>query len=185
MNLSRAAVLAAALVLGACSGAPSAPTPGSLPGPVPDGVSFREPPASAPPAPAFSLELLDGRMLDLAEQWRQRPVVLVFFETWCTRCREQQVAINEVVADYRDIVLFVGVASGSAPADVAQYVAEHRLGYPVGTDPSGRAALRYAVAEPPLVALISKDGRLLRGWSAGIAGTELREQLDQLAVETR
>lgn len=185
MSGYRAAVLAVVLALSACSGGPSEPAPATLPGPVPDGVSFHDPPASAPPAPGFSLELLDGRVLDLAGQWEQRPVVLIFFETWCTRCREQQAEINDVVAQYRDIVLFIGVASGSTPDDVARYVADNRLAYPVGIDPSGQAALRYAVAEPPLVALISKAGRLLRGWSAGIAGDELRAHLDQLAVATR
>jgi peroxiredoxin len=177
----RLVALAAAVVLGGCTDAPD--PPGQLPGPVPAGVTFHEAPASAPPAPVFSLELLDGEVLDLSEQWEQRPVVLVFFESWCTRCQEQQAGINEVAAQYRDVVLFVGVASQSEPADVGQYVSDTGLSYPVGIDASGRAALRYAVAEPPLVALISKAGRLLRGWPEGISGAELREHIDQLAVK--
>lgn len=181
MKASRLAALVAAIVLSGCAGASTAP--GQLPGPVPAGVTFHEAPASVPPAPVFSLELLDGRVLDLAEQWDQRPVVLVFFETWCTRCQEQQAGINEVAEQYRDVVLFVGVASQSGPAAVEQYVSDTRLTYPVGIDPTGRTALQYAVAEPPLVALISKDGRLLRGWPDGISGSELREHIDQLAVE--
>lgn len=183
MKASRVAALAAAIVLGGCTDASN--PPGQLPGPVPPGVTFHEAPASAPTAPAFSLELLDGQVIDLAEQWDQRPVVLVFFESWCSRCREQQAGINEVVAAYRDVVLFVGIASQSEPAAVEQYVSDTHIKYPVGIDPSGRTALQYAVAEPPLVALISKDGRLLRGWPEGISGTELREHIDQLAVKAR
>jgi peroxiredoxin len=182
VKVLRTAAMAVVVVLSACSPAPAAP--GALPGPVPDGVSFHEAPADAPPAPAFSLELLDGEPLDLAEAWDERPVVLVFFESWCTRCREQQSGINEVVAHYRDVVLFVGIASQSEPEQVAQYVADTRITYPVGIDPSGRSAVQYAVAEPPLVALISKDGRLLRGWPEGIAGAELRDQIETLAVRS-
>ena len=185
MKASRLAALAAASMLGGCalSGCTDAPSaPGQLPGPVPAGVTFHEAPDSAPSAPVFSLELLDGQVLDLAEQWDQRPIVLVFFESWCTRCQDQQAGINEVVEEYEDVVLFVGIASQSEPAAVEQYVSDTDLTYPVGIDPSGRTALRYAVAEPPLVALISKDGRLLRGWPEGVSGAELREQIDQQAV---
>jgi peroxiredoxin len=178
---SRLAALAAAIVLSGCTEAPSAP--GELPGPVPAGVTFHEPPDSAPAAPDFSLDLLDGTVVDITEQWARRPVVLVFFESWCTRCQEQQPGINAVVEQYRDVVLFVGVASQSEPATVEQYVSDHDLAYPVGIDPSGRVAQRYAVAEPPLVALISKDGRLLRGWPEGVTGAELRDQIDLEAVK--
>jgi peroxiredoxin len=182
VKASGLAVLAAAIVLGGCTDDPG--TAGELPGPVPAGVTFHEPPDSAPAAPVFTLELLDGRVLDVAEQWEQRPVVLVFFETWCSRCQEEQAGINEVVEQYRDVVLFVGIASQSEPADVEQYVSDTDLTYPVGIDPTGRTALRYAVAEPPLVALISKDGRLLRGWPEGVSGTELREHIDLEAVRS-
>lgn len=174
------AALAAAVVLGACS------TPvaqGQLPGSVPDSAAFRTPPANAPAAPAIELELLDGPVLDLTEQWAERPVVLVFFEAWCSRCREQQAEINELVTEYRDVILFVGIANMSDRAAVEEYVSDNRITYPVGIDPTGRTWLQYAVSEPPLVALISKDGRLLRGWPEGISGEALREQIQQHAVE--
>ncbi len=182
MRSVRFAALAAALVLAACS-TPAAS--GELPGPVPSGVTFHEPADEAPAAPTFSLDLVDGRTLDIAEQWEQRPVVLVFFESWCTRCQEQQASINEVAERYRDVVLFVGIAGLSEVDDVAAYVSENRVTYPVGTDPEGEIWLRYAVAEPPLVALISKDGRLLRGWPDGVANIDLDEQIATLAVASR
>jgi thiol-disulfide isomerase/thioredoxin len=180
MKLARLAAVGAALVLGACSSVPVAT--GELPGRVPDGVTFREAPDTAPAAPVFELELLDGQVLDMTELWSERPVVLVFFESWCSLCREQQPEINEVAEEYQDVVLFVGIAGISDPADVEEYVADNRITYPVGTDPDGMRWLRYAVAEPPLVALISKDGRLLRGWPGGISGDALREQIEQHAV---
>ena len=182
MKLGTLAAGAAFVILGACSGGTAAT--GELPGPVPENVTFRDPPAGAPPAPAFELHLLGGGTLDLAEQWDERPVVLVFFESWCTLCREQQESINDVVDDYRDVVLFVGIANLSEPADVEQYVGDNDITYPVGIDSTGRTFLNYAVTEPPLVALVSKGGQLLRGWPEGIAGEELAQQIEQLAVES-
>lgn len=183
MKLVRLAACAAAVILSACSSTPAAT--GELPGAVPDGVVFREPPAGAPPAAGFELALVDGRTLDVPGEWEERPVVLVFFESWCTLCQEQQESINDVVADYRDVVLFVGIANLSEPADVEQYVADNDITYPVGIDTTGRTFLNYAVTEPPLVALVSKGGQVLRGWPEGISGEELQEQIEQLAVESR
>jgi hypothetical protein len=42
--------------------------------------------------------------------------------------------------------------------------------------------LQYAVEEPPLVALVSQGGRLVRGWPAGVAGPALRDQIDQMVL---
>ena len=183
MKLARLAAIAAAVVLSACSAGPAAT--GELPGPVPDGVVFRDPPATAPPAPPFELNLLDGDTLDVTAEWDARPVVLVFFESWCTLCSDQQDGINDVVDEYRDIVLFVGVANLSEASDVEQYVSDNDITYPVGIDTSGRTFLNYAVTEPPLVALVSKGGQVLRGWPEGTSGDDLREHIDQLAVESR
>jgi len=183
VKLARLAAGAALVVLSACSGGTASTD--EPPGPVPENVVFRDPPAGAPPAPAFELDLLGGDALDLTEQWDARPVVLVFFESWCTLCQEQQESINDVVDDYRDVVLFVGIANLSEPADVEQYVGDNDITYPVGIDSTGRSFLNYAVTEPPLVALVSKGGQLLRGWPEGITGEELAQQIDQLAVESQ
>jgi peroxiredoxin len=182
VKLARLAAGAALVILSACSGETASTD--ELPGPVPQNVVFRDPPASAPRAPAFELDLLGGDTLDLSEQWDARPVVLVFFESWCTLCQEQQESINDVVDDYRDVVLFVGIANLSEPADVEQYVGDNDITFPVGIDSTGRTFLNYAVTEPPLVALVSKGGQLLRGWPEGISGEELAQQIEQLAVES-
>ena len=54
-------LLVAALLTG-CSSAADSPddSAAALPGPVPEDVSFRTPPKTAPPAPAFDLTLLGG-----------------------------------------------------------------------------------------------------------------------------
>jgi peroxiredoxin len=178
------AALALAAVLAACSASDGdgPDGPASTPGPPPDGVEFRAPPAGTPPAPAFELTLLDGEVVDTAEQTDQRPIVLTFFESGCTPCGEQQQEINDVAADYGDVVLFLGIAGMSAPDDVQDYVRENDVAYPVGTDPSGEIWLQYGVDEPPLVVLVSRGGRLLRGWPGGISGNDLREQIEELVV---
>jgi peroxiredoxin len=175
----RLAVLALVLVLTSCSTEDPALS-FNLPGPVPDGATFVAAPSTAPPAPAFKLDLLDGSTLDLAEQWKVRPVVLVFFESWCELCARQQPDITALSEEYRDRVLFVGVGQESTSEDVTKFVHDNNIGYPVGVDAGGEVWRRYRVDEPPLIALISKGGRLVRGWPGGT--TELGQQIRQFLV---
>ncbi|MEU2615226.1 redoxin domain-containing protein [Micromonospora sp. NPDC007271] len=178
-----AALLVAALSLGGCTGSAGQadqPPPATLPGPVPKGVTFVAPPTNAPRAPGFTLELLDGTALKLDEQWDRRPVVLVFLEAWCTLCADQQKEINQLVQEYRDVVLFVGVGTDSTADRMSQYVRDNRVEHPVGIDPTGQVWRKYRVEEPPLVALVSKGGKLLRGWPGGT--DTLRAQLDDLVA---
>lgn len=152
-----------------------------LPGDVPSDVTFIDAPADSPVAPEFELELLDGNTLDLAEQWEERPVVLVFFESFCELCAQQQAEITELSKEYQDAILFVGVASTSSPEDAATYVREHDITYPVGLDPDGEIFRRYGVDEPPLVALVARGGHLVRGWPGGVE--DLGTQLTEFVVE--
>ncbi|MFU8850222.1 TlpA family protein disulfide reductase [Micromonospora sp. SL1-18] len=177
------ALLVVALALAGCTGSTGKvdqPPPAALPGPVPKGVTFVAPPANAPRAPGFTLELLDGTALNMAEQWDRRPVVLVFLEAWCTLCADQQREINQLAKDYRDVVLFVGVGTDSTVERMSQYVRDNRVEHPVGIDPTGQIWRKYRVEEPPLVALVSKGGKLLRGWPGGT--DTLRTQLDDLVA---
>jgi peroxiredoxin len=143
-------------------------------------ATYVEAPPTAPPAPAFELELLDGSTLDLAEQWQDRAVVLVFFESWCELCARQQPDITALSEEYRDTVLFVGVGHESSRDDAAEFRREHDIEYPVGLDAGGEVWRRYRVDEPPLIALVSKGGRLVRGWPGGT--TELGRQIRQFLV---
>lgn len=161
----RLVALAMVLVLAGCSAAKA---------------TYRTAPATAPPAPAFTLELLDRSTVDLAEKWRDRPVVLVFFESWCELCARQQPDVTALSEEYGDTVLFVGVGYETSREDAAEYVREHDIDYPVGLDPSGEVWRRYRVDEPPLIALVSKGGQLVRGWPGGT--TELGKQIRQFLV---
>lgn len=176
-----AGAIAAALLTGCAAGDDS---PAGLPGPVPDGVTFHDAPATAPSAPEFELSLLSGEDLDATAAWSERPIVLVFFETWCDLCRDQQQAINDLAEEYQDIVLFLGVAGLSSEDDVLRYIRENDVPYPVGIDAEGEIWLNYAAAEPPLVALVTKDGRLARGWPGGIDGDQLHEQIEAELVQS-
>lgn len=180
MKRTRYAGALAAVVLAGCGA--SDPAPAGLPGPVPDGVTFRQADDAALPAPEFELPLISGELLHAPTAWDERPMVLVFFETWCQICVERQPGLNALAEQYEDVVLFVGIAGLSEEDDVRDYVSENGVPYPVGIDDTGETWLDYAADEPPLVALVTKGGQIARGWPGGIDADRIREQIDEVLV---
>ncbi len=164
---------------------PSTPAAGGavagLPGPVPAGAKLAPEDTSAPRAPDFSATLLDGTPVRGSRLWATRPVVVAFTASWCARCPGQQPMLNALARKYEDLIAFVGVAQQDKPADLKRYLAEHEVPYPAGIDASGAAWRSYAVGEPPVIAVIGKGGRLLRGWSVDITQATLDGVLSGLA----
>lgn len=156
----------------------------ALPDELPAGVSYRRVEPTTPRAPAFALRLLDGHPVAGRELWRSRPVVLVFFSSWCGPCAEGQAAVDALARRYRDAVAFLGVAGQDERQAVAGYVERHEVSYAVAIDESLDVWRRYAVREPPAVVLIGPGGRLLRGWPGAIDAGRLERALERLVVGT-
>ncbi len=199
--IGRLAAAALAMILlpgatfGACSGQ-SVPSGGAsgvphvdtarggasyLPGPLAPGASFAPADTAAPIAPDFTLSLLDGTSVTASKLWADRPLVLDFFATYCTACATAQAELSQLAQDFRGRVAFLGITgSQDTPEAIGTYLDRYAVPYAVALDPKGTAWLRYAVHEPPLVALVSRDGRILRGWPGGVDAATLRQQLVQL-----
>ncbi|MET7967043.1 TlpA disulfide reductase family protein [Micromonospora sp. NPDC005305] len=183
-----AVALAAALAATGCSFGDDAPAPpvaggaAALPGPAPAGLGLRPAPSGAPGAPAVTGALTDGSPVALADLWADRPVVLVFFTSWCTLCADRQAALSELARRHRDEVVLVGVVTEDRPEDVQRYLREHRVGYPVVLDTDGAIWRSYAVREPPAVVVVAKGGALLRGWPGGVDGATLDAELRKLVL---
>jgi peroxiredoxin len=151
-----------------------------LPGPVPAGVEFADAPASAPPAPDFSVELVDGTPVTASELWADRPLVLLFTASFCERCADIHRDVARAVDEHDGAVTLLAVA-GDDDTGAQEYADELDLGFPLALA-GERIWLNYAAREPGLVALVSQGGKVLRGWPNGADGEELSAQLDELVV---
>ena len=181
MVRATAAVLAAS-VLASCGGGAPRGGAGSLPGPVPSGVTFAPGDPALPPAPEFSLRLVDATPVTGADLWDTRPVVLWFFASWCTTCGEQQADLTALAERYGDSVAFLGIAGEDEPEALAAYLDEHEVPYAVALDDDLAVWRSYAVREPPQVVVIAKGGRVVRGWPGGASRALIVETLESLVT---
>jgi len=183
-----AAALALGLVLVACAcgGGDAGDTPGGaadLPGTVPDGVVYADPPTGALPAHAFSAELLDGTGIRAAELWAERPLVLVFTASWCGLCAESHREAAAAVDEYGGAVALLGIVTEDDAGGALEYADELDLGHPIAVGPE-RVWLNYAAREPPVVVVISRGGKVVRGWPGGVSRAILGRRLGQLVTRT-
>jgi len=133
-----------------------------------------------PEAPPFTTVDTEGRPVDAAQLWANGPVVLVFFATWCSVCVNRQSEFSNLAERYGQVAKVLGILGQEKVPDVQAYLAEHAVGFPLVLDTSLKIWRDYAVAEPPFVALISKDGHLVKGWPGGAEPVEVQAELDKL-----
>ncbi len=119
------------------------------------------------PAPPLVGTALDGSTVDLST-YRGRPVVVNFWASWCTPCREEFPLFNEQLAALgpTDDLAMIGVLYKDEAAMAQQFVSDAGAAWPTITDPDGASAAAWRVAAPPQTYFIDKDG-IVRGIQIG------------------
>ena len=160
---ARARILGAVLGLGAllaaCSPA-AAPAGSSALG---VGMTVFSP-ASAPQVPPVAGDLVGGGKLSLAA-YRGHVVVVNFWGSWCTVCRQEAPVLSAAARRFQGSgVRFVGVDVGDNAASADAFMRNFRIRYPSLSDPGDSIALRFSriipVAAFPSTLVISPGGRI-------------------------
>lgn len=111
-------------------------------------------------APDFTLKSSRGHNLKLSEL-RGRVVLINFWATWCTPCKEELPFFNALYRRYQSLGLEVlGVNIDKVPAQATQMSAALGLSFPVLFDPAGTTSNLYQIRTMPTTFLVAKDGTL-------------------------
>jgi len=113
-------------------------------------------------APPAALETLDGKPADLARYVGKTPVVMEFWATWCSNCKELEPAMLALHRKYGAKVRFVGVAvSVNQSAERARlYVQKHAIPGDHYFDRRGNASGAYDVPATSYVVVIDRTGKV-------------------------
>ncbi len=76
-------------------------------------------------------------------------------------------------------VALLGLVPEDDAGPAVDYAKELDLGYPVAAAPE-RVWLDYAAREPPVIVLVSRGGKVLRGWPGGVPRAVLTRRLGEL-----
>ncbi len=113
-------------------------------------------------APDFTLATPSGMKFSLSQQ-RGKAVLVNLWATWCPPCRAEMPVIQEYYQQYKDqgfIVLAVNATNQDNPLDIAPFISEYKLTFPVLLDETGEAGQLYDLRSLPSSYFINRDGTI-------------------------
>jgi len=116
------------------------------------------------PAPNFSSWDLNGKKVSLAD-FKGRPMLLTFWATWCTVCREELPALQRIQDRYQSTG-FTILAINYRETDnrrLKQYLDELHVNLKAVIDPEGTIASAYGVQIGlPVNVLLDRTGKVVQ-----------------------
>ena len=111
----------------------------------------------------FSLPSLDENKKVELKDFKGKPVVINFWASWCTPCRQEMPFLEKSWNEYKDKgVVFIGIDVLDDEKNAKDFINTLGVSYPNLKDQSGEVASKYGVVGLPATIFIDKQGRITR-----------------------
>ncbi|QPC46463.1 TlpA family protein disulfide reductase [Mangrovibacillus cuniculi] len=107
-------------------------------------------------APTFALEDLNGKTVTL-DSFKGEDIILHFWATWCTPCKDELPAMEEVVKQM-DIAPKIITINVDSTAQVKKFIEKSGVTLPVLLDKNNKIQKEYSIFAVPTTIYIDKDG---------------------------
>ena len=114
------------------------------------------------PAPDFTITTIDGKTIAAADL-RGKVVLLNFWATWCPPCRAEIPDLIKLQTKYAGKLQIIGFSDDTGPVqDVKNFVAEHRMNYPIAIADPKLEAKFGGVMGLPTSFVVDPQGRVVQ-----------------------
>jgi len=135
--------------------------------------------AEKQPAPLFSGTAVDGTRVDLGAL-RGRVVVVNFFASWCSNCREEEPRLQATATSQAARGLSVIGVNYRETGDATAFLHDLKVTYPALLDPESRIGQAYGVTDLPVTVYIDRQGTVARVIHGQLTDTTLDGIVAQL-----
>ncbi len=145
-----------------------------------------ESPLLGKPAPAAEGATVDGQHAALAD-FRGKWVVVNFFATWCTPCREEHPDLVRFQDAHRAAgdATIMAVVYSDTPSAVRDFRKKEGGDWPMVVDPDGRIALDYGVGGVPESFVVNPDGVIVSKILGGVRSADLERLLATAQIQAQ
>jgi thiol-disulfide isomerase/thioredoxin len=148
------------------------------------GAASNGPLASGNPAPAFDLDSLAGKHVNLAD-YKGQVVLINFWASWCGPCRKEMPILEQLNKAYKSKgVQLVGVNVEPNSEDAKKYLQSTPVTFPILLDRASTVSKLYQVQGMPNTVILDRSGKVRyihRGYQPGAEN----EYLDQIRMLVR
>ncbi len=128
----------------------------------------------------FVVTTFDGEELRLSDL-RGQVVMLDFWASWCSPCRQEAPVLSAAYADYKaQGVEFLGVAIWDIESEAKRFALESGAAYPMGIDTKGNIAIDYGLTGIPEKYFIDAEGRIVRKFVGPVSDDILERVFSEL-----
>ncbi|HEX8715438.1 MAG TPA: TlpA disulfide reductase family protein [Gemmatimonadaceae bacterium] len=114
-------------------------------------------------APGAAVTTLDGKPVNLSQFIGTKPVMMTFWATWCSNCKELEPKFLSLVKQYSPRVTFIDVAVSvnQSPDRVKRYAEKYHYTHEMLYDTNGDAVTAYDVPATSYVVLVDRSGKVV------------------------
>jgi len=127
----------------------------------PANISKKADPQINPPAPDFISEDVLGNKIALSDFRGKKPVLLVFWATWCGYCAKEKDDLKTFTTRYQDKIQILAVDSGEPKQTIQDYIRKENINFVMLLDEQRKIWNQYLVRGTPLHFLIDKQGKII------------------------
>jgi peroxiredoxin len=153
-----------------------------------DAVSLDAATQIGSPAPAFTLNDLNGKRVSLAD-YKGKLILINFWATFCGPCKSEMPSLNNLFLAFKnDGFVVLAVSSDDSEKPVRSFIRDKSIAFPVLMDMDQKVLFdKYRVLGLPTSFLIDRDGLIIakimgdRPWDA----KEMKESIGTLLSKNR
>lgn len=112
-------------------------------------------------APDFTLKDIFDNEVSLSNFRGEKPVLLVFWATWCSYCSKEKEDLKTFTDMYQNEIKVLIVDSGESKETIKNYIQENNINFLMLIDEQREVWSKYLVRGTPSHFLIGKDGKIV------------------------
>ncbi len=132
------------------------------------------------PAPDLTLNNLQGDKISLSD-YRDKIMLINNWATWCPPCKAEMPILSKYFQKHSDHgFILIGIEAGDPTAEVAQFVKEYDLRFPILVDPDNQALAAFKNDSLPSSYVIDHNGNVIYAWTGPISQAMLEKYITPL-----